>query len=369
MKVLYGITKSNFGGAQRYVFELASETKHLGHDAAVICGGNGILIEKLNKNGIRIISLNELERDIGMKKEISSFFRILKILRSERPDVFHVNSSKMGGLGSFAGRIAGIKNIIFTAHGWEFNAPRPGWQKNLIKFFSWLTILGAHKTICVSEKTRRNVLQFPFVKRRLVVIRNGIQNFELKSRQTARKELGIPENEFVVGATSELHKVKGLDVLFKSWKEFRNKYSGLLFLAGTGDELENLKNMAQNMDISDSVIFKGFVKDVRFFLSAFDIFAFPSRSEALPYAPLEAGVAGLPVVATAVGGVPEIIVSGINGILVPSEDWKAIFSSLILLRENPELRTRLGEELKKTVQEKFSKEKMIEKTFALYTNA
>ena len=366
MKILYGITKSNFGGAQRYVFELACEAKKRGHDVVVICGGNGILIEKLNENNIRVISLNDLGRDIGIKKEISSFFRILKTLRNEKPDVFHVNSSKMGGLGSLAGRIARVNKIIFTTHGWEFNAPRPSWQKVLIKFFSWLTVLGAHKTICVSEKTKRNVVGLPFIKSKLIVVRNGVQSFELKPRGIARKELGLPENEFVVGAVSELHKVKGLDILLKAWSRFRKKYSGLLAIAGSGDELENLQNMAQTLGISDSVKFLGFVKDVRCLLFGFDVFAFPSRSEALPYAPLEAGLASLPVIASAVGGVPEIIESGINGVLVPSEDSDAVFSSLILLREEPDLRIRLGTELNKTVKEKFSVERMFEETFNLY---
>ena len=133
-----------------------------------------------------------------------------------------------------------------------------------------------------------------------------------------------------------------------------------------GGERKNLQNMATNLGISDSVVFKGFVDNARSSLSGFDIFCMPSRSEAMPYALLEAGLAGLPVIATNVGGIPEIIESGISGILIPTEDSEALFSSLILLSEDAELRKRLGINLKHSIQENFSFEKMVKQTFQLY---
>ncbi|MDO8565324.1 MAG: glycosyltransferase [bacterium] len=174
MKIIYGITKSNFGGAQRYVFDLATETQKAGHEVAVICGAGGVLVEKLKENGIRVIEIEGMKRDISLIDEFRSLHFIFRTLYKERPDVFHTNSSKMGGLGNIAARLAGVKKIIFTGHGWAFNEPRLEWQKVLIKFLAWLTILLSHKTICVSEKTKRDVVGWPFVKNKLVVIHNGI---------------------------------------------------------------------------------------------------------------------------------------------------------------------------------------------------
>lgn len=358
MRILYGITKSNFGGAQRYVFNLATEAKRRGHEVSVLCGGEGALIEKLKEEKIRVVSLDKLERDISISKEFLSLFDVLKILREEKPDVFHINSSKMGGVGAFAGRLAGIKKIIFTAHGWAFNEPRPWWQKIVIKFLHWVTILCSHKTICVSKGTKKNVRNWPFVKKKLVVIRNGIKEFELAPRTS--------EGGLVVGSTSELHRIKGLDVLLEAWSKFRKGHRGQLVLFNDGEERKNLENMAINLGISDSVIFKGFVDDARSQLSSFDIFCMPSRSEALPYGLLEAGLAELAVIATPVGGIPEIIESGTNGVLVPVENSEVLFSTLVLLAEDKELRGRLGTNLKATIKEKFSFEKMIENTLALY---
>ncbi|PJA33127.1 MAG: hypothetical protein CO185_00405 [Candidatus Zambryskibacteria bacterium CG_4_9_14_3_um_filter_42_15] len=357
MKILYGITKSNFGGAQRYVFELALEAKRQKHDVVVLCGQAGKLVDKLNENEIKVVTLDNLERDISIIKEVKSFFQIVKILKQEKPEVFHVNSSKMGGLGALAGRIAGVKKIIFTGHGWAFNEPRPRRQKNIIKFFTWITILLSYKTICVSSKTRKDVRGWPFIKNKLILIHNGVSNFDLVKRS---------DKTFTVGTTSELHKIKGLDVLLLAWKKFIKKYEAKLIIIGTGEERSNLENMARNLGISDSIIFMGFVENARSLLSNFDIFCMPSRSEALPYGILEAGLAELPVIATPVGGIPEIIESGRNGVLVPVENDEILFSTLVLLAEDKELRKRLGTNLKSSIEENFSFEQMVTKTFALY---
>ncbi|PJA36704.1 MAG: hypothetical protein CO183_02105 [Candidatus Zambryskibacteria bacterium CG_4_9_14_3_um_filter_42_9] len=364
MKILYGITKSNFGGAQRYVYELADEAKNKGFDVSVLCGraendktSDNLLIKKLGVQNIKVTPIDGLQRDISFTKEISSFFQILKIIKNERPDVFHINSSKMGALGAMAGRLAGIKNIIFTAHGWAFNEPRPLWQKIPIKFFAWLTILCTHKTISVSEKIKKDMERWPFTKNKLVVIHNGMSRFNLAQRENG---------SFTVGTIAELHRIKGLDILLIAWNKFIKKHQAKLVIIGEGEERKNLENMAQKLGISDSVIFKGFVDNARSFLSNFDIFCMPSRSEGMPYALLEAGLAKLPVIASAVGGITEIIENGQNGILVEPEDAETIFSSLILLTEDKDLRERLGTNLKASIEEEFSFENMVRETFKLY---
>jgi len=278
MQILYGITKSNFGGAQRYVFELAEEAKKQGHDVAVLCGGEGVLVEKLSKSKIRVISLEQLQRDVSVIKEIKSFFQILKILKREKPDIFHINSSKMGGLGAFAGRTVGVKKIIFTVHGWAFNEPRLGWQKVLIKFLVWITLLLSHKIICVSKKSKADVEKWPFIKNKLFVIYNGLSEFNLVKRK---------DKLLTVGTMSELHRIKGLDILLLAWAKFIKKHEAKLIIFNDGEERRNLENMAKKLGISGSVIFKGFVGNARSELSCFDIFCMPSRSEAMPYAILE----------------------------------------------------------------------------------
>ena len=249
MKIIYGITKSNFGGAQRYVFDLARAAQAAGHDVAVMCGGNGVLIKKLEAEHIRVITIPGFSRDVDLLGDASRLWFIIKTIGHEKPDVFHINSSKMGGAGIFVGRLLGVKKIIFTGHGWAFKEQRPFWQKALIKFFSWLIVVGAHKTICVSEQTKRDIAGWPFIKRKLVVIYNGIESFDLTPRQVGG---------FEVGTIAELHKIKGLDILLHAWAKFiKKRPQAKLVIMGEGEEHESLDKLSHKLGIADSVTFKG----------------------------------------------------------------------------------------------------------------
>ncbi|MBI2086855.1 MAG: glycosyltransferase [Candidatus Zambryskibacteria bacterium] len=175
------------------------------------------------------------------------------------------------------------------------------------------------------------------------------------------------ESKLIIGTVAELHKVKGLDILLYAWARFIAKYPNAeLQILGDGEERGNLKALAKTLDISGSVKFPGYVNNVKEYLSTFDIFCLPSRSEALPYSLLEAGAAGLPVVATKVGGIPEVIENGINGALVEPENSEELFSTLLLFAESKDLRKRLGTNLKETVLKNFPVKKMVEETLRVY---
>jgi hypothetical protein len=110
--------------------------KERGQDVSVAFGGDGLLKQKLEENNIKIIKVKNLERDINFLKELKVFIDLYKLFKKERPDIIHLNSSKIGGSGAFIGRLSGIKKIIYTAHGFPFREDRSQWQIILIKFFS-----------------------------------------------------------------------------------------------------------------------------------------------------------------------------------------------------------------------------------------
>ncbi len=168
VKILYLITKSNWGGAQRYAYDLATNLPK-DFSIAVACGGSGPLVQKLREKNIRVINISKLERDINLFSEFVVFFQLLKLFTTEKPDVIHVNSSKIGGLGAFAGRLSGVPKMIFTVHGWPFNEDRPLWQRKIIYFLTWLTILFSHKviTVCTADYNQ-------FKSKKVVLTHNGI---------------------------------------------------------------------------------------------------------------------------------------------------------------------------------------------------
>jgi len=371
-RILYVITKANWGGAQRYVFDLANASTDAGHDVLVVSGNEGPLTERLKEASIKTRTIAAMKRDISIMDEFRSFKTLLNIIDEFRPDVLHGNSSKAGALAALAGRLKGIDTIVFTAHGWAFNEGRPRWQKMIIGLFHYATVLLAHKTICVSRAIRQDAAWMPFVAKRFSVIHNGVSEGTLLSREEARMKIapdlarGFP-NALWIGSIAELHPTKGLDTLVEAFAAIAHELpSTVLVLMGDGNEWAKLEKLVQIYDLPDRVVLSGFVKDASTYLNALDMFVLPSRSEALGYALLEAGLASLPSIGTRVGGIPEVLDDGETGLLVPPGKSILLSQALTELVNDPALRNRLGTALHEKVRSEFSIAAMTEKTLALY---
>src|SRR3989344_3250000 len=326
-KVLLVITKSNFGGAQRYVYDFATSLPKENFEVVVAFGQGGELQERLKKADVRTIYLETLQRDVSVIKDFDVFFELIKIFRTERPDVVHLNSSKIGGTGSVAARVCDIPKIIFTAHAWAFNEKRNFISRIIIAILQWITVLLCHKTITVSESLAKQILIFPFIsKSKIKVVYNGLDNIDFENRDQSRHKHSSKQAEkrdlmlnhsVWIGTISELHKNKGVDIALSAFAKIAKKYDQIIYVViGEGEEREKLTRQISELGLSDRAFLVGFVPEAKRYLKAFDIFTLTSRTEALPYVILEAGLAGLPIVASAAGGIPEIINSEETGLLI-----------------------------------------------------
>lgn len=370
-KVLFVITKSNWGGAQKYVYELATSLDHNLFEPVVALGGNGILASKLHESHIRVISLPSLERDINPLRDFASFRNLLRVMRDERPDAVHLNSSKIGGLGSFAARIAGIPHIIFTAHGWAFNEDRSIVSRLAIKLLYFITIALCDTTIAVSHAVAEKAPAWG-MRNKIVVIHPPTHREDLANKKSAREHFvrAVPslhgDNRLWVGIVAELHKNKGLSYAIEAMKEPSLQKNSLLLIVGAGQEEMALKNLVQASSLGGSVFFAGFDGDAPRLMTAFDIFLLPSTTEAFGYVLLEAGFAEVPVVASRVGGIPEIVDDNKTGLLIEPRKRVAIREAIQSLIDSPALRARLGSALHAKVTHEFSPEKIVSKTAKLY---
>ncbi len=383
-KIFYLITKGNFGGAQRYVYDLAINLPPENFDVTVITGdlpaqaGVGELERHLKTAGIKTQKIDGLIRDVSLLNEWRVFWYLIKLFRTERPDIIHLNSSKIGAMGALAGRLAGVKKIIFTGHGWAFNEKRPRWQRVIIYILHWLTVFLSHKTIAVSEKTKDQLSHLPFTKNKFVVVHNGLSPVNYLPRETARQELAgkiwkkgfDPESlnkVLIIGTIAELHKNKGVDYLIKSIAELKEKLpNALIWIIGDGEEKDNLRELIKINKLKDHVFLLGKIDDAKKYLKAFDIFTLTSRTEAFPYAILEAGQASLPVMASTVGGIPEVISDFNLGLLVRPGNIKEIKLALTRLIDNPTERHLFGKNLAKKVNKEFTVAKMVKETMGVY---
>lgn len=369
IKILYVITKSNWGGAQRYVYDLAVNMPEDKFDIVVAHGENGILKKKLAEENIRTISIESLKRNIQIFGELANFFALLKILKKEKPDIIHLNSSKIGGMGALAGRIINIKKIIFTAHGWAHDEERNFLERKIIKFLHWITVLLTHTTIAVSNKTKEQLGNFPFVSKKILVIHNGIVEPIFKDKYEARENLIPNKKEAVwIGTISELHKTKGLKYAIEAISNIIQRNKDVIFtIIGDGEERKSLSKLIEESDLNKNIFLLGHIDDAQKYLKAFDVFTITSIKEGLPYTLLEAGMAELPVVASNVGGIPEIIEDKKLGFLVEPANIEGIEKSLLYLIENKDKRMQFGKNLHEKVKADFTLEKMLKETLQIYS--
>ncbi|TSC68896.1 MAG: hypothetical protein G01um101456_452 [Parcubacteria group bacterium Gr01-1014_56] len=301
-KVLLCITKSNWGGAQRYVFDLATSLPKEEFDVSVAFGQRGRLAEELEKGGIKTHEIKSLERDVSIRSDIKSFFELYKLFRMIKPDIVHLNSSKIGGLGSLAARFARVPRIIFTAHGWPFWEKRGFPARAMIWFASWLTALFSHTTICISDFDLRVARRMPFVGKKAVRIYNGIdQHMAFGTGDIVRS--AFPPGVTITGTVGELNKNKNQQALVEQAK---NNSDMFVAIVGEGEERGQLEDKIKKYNLESHVKLFGFIPAIEV-LRGFDVFALPSLKEGLPYVLLEAKLAGLPIVANRVGGVGEIL--------------------------------------------------------------
>ena len=372
-KILYVITKSNWGGAQRYVFDLATSLPPETFEITVVSGGDGILNKKLHDFSIRTISVPSMRRDISFASDLKTFFAFYRIFRTEKPNTIHLNSPKAAGFGSLAGRLAGIKKIITTVHGFAFNEPRPFYQKLLIEFFTWITMFLSHKVIVIAKKECEQARKFWFIKKKIVLIPLGIKPLpNLLKADDARKEIGkiidaSLAGKTIIGTIAELHPNKGLSYLIDAMKDVTQKHpETVCIIIGDGQEKNNLINQIKNRGLDKSVFLAGFIDNAPDFLNAFDIFVLPSLKEGLPYVLLEAGLASLAIIATNVGGIPDIIKNNETGFLIPPKNTQSLAEAISFLIDNKDKREAVSRSLQVNIKSQFSFEKMLEETIKLY---
>ncbi len=370
-KILFVITKSNWGGAQRYVFDLAISLSST-YDISVALGGNGKLKEILDNNHIPTIALTHLTNTISFQEEFRSFREMYRLFRTERPDILHLNSSKAGALGALAGRLAHVPHIVFTAHAWAWNEDRPFFARAGIALFHWLTVILSHRTITVSHSVYDQMAHFPFTKRKMRVIHPGIIPLPRVDRAQARALFAtrFPLLRDATGpwlvTLAELHPIKGHRYALTAFLELLKTHpTAVYILIGDGSERDALSDFVKKEGLTDSVFFAGHIQDAPTLLSAFDICVLPSLSEAFGYVLLEAGGAEVPVIASRVGGIPEIISQG-TGTLVPPKNEDLILDALLHVLATPKETSTFTRALKERVSTYFTKERMVEETSALY---
>ncbi|MFL5342130.1 MAG: glycosyltransferase family 4 protein, partial [Gemmataceae bacterium] len=289
--------------------------------------------------------------------------KALDVLAGLRPHVVHTHQiGALWYIGQAAAKLGGVP-VIHTEHGnhliWSAN-----WYHGLKNRVFWhRSARFAEQFCCVSDEIAETVSRWRTVpEEKIKVVINGIRTdaFSDRSRRPdVRRELGIPPEAPVIGTVGRLSEVKRQGLLLRAVATLRCRIPEVrLLLVGDGPERDRLEHAAAELNVRDRVCFAGYQANPEHFLQAMDIFALTSRSEGLPVSLLEAWAAGLPVVCSAVGGVPKVITHGEDGLLFPSGDEDALVAAITAIVGDPALATRLGKAGRVKVEDKYSLERM-----------
>lgn len=367
-KVLYVVTLSEWGGAQHIVYLLA---KHLRSDyeITVACAPGGLLVERLRGLGLRVIEIPELCRLPHPLRDLRALGKLYSLMQAERFDIVHTHSTKAGLLGRLAASLAKVPVILFTAHGWAFSEGRAWPWRWLLAQAERLPACLSTKIICVSEYDRQVAVRFGVASpEKLVVIPNGLETEPFRSatdKRKLRRQLGMNESEGLITMVGRLAPPKDFETLIAAWEDLR--VSGWkIWIVGEGPLRPRLENIIQAKGLRHEIMLVGERYDVPTVLQASDIFVLSSRWEGMPLTIIEAMLAGLPVIATRVGGVPELVAEGTTGLLVPLRDPLALRDALAQLIVSEESRRLFGERGRQRALQQFTVERMIHRVRALY---
>lgn len=357
-----------WGGAEVYLVTLMRRLRAMpGFDVSAILFNEGRLAEELRGLGISVTIIPE-----GRNNAASILCRMFRHFRANPCDVVHTHKPKDNFLGALAGLFSGKVHIVRTLHG----APEPfqGIKSIKMDFYEFLDRLAIKlmisRVILVSLNLR-NRIDKKWTLSKTECIHNGIEpRFRVQTeRSLMRRELGVDEEDRLIGAVGRLSAVKGHELLIRAAAELlSSKCKIKVLLVGDGPLLGLLRELADKLGILKHVLFVGHQDNVQDFLTAMDIFVLPSLHEGIPMALLEALAMELPVVATRVGGIPEVIDHGVNGLLVTPADVQLLAESVRALIDDQFRARNLGKAGRARIEKEFTAERMAERIAEIYTS-
>ena len=355
------ITELSTGGAQVALYRLLAGLDRERYLPIVAClyNGDAEIAEYIRSLGVPVFDLK-----MNAKWRVDAFWRLFQLLRETRPTILHTWLFHANISGRMVGRLARTPIIIASER-------TMGKEEYTRLWVNRLTAPLVDKIICVSQQVHEfaeQVIHLPPEK--LVVIPNGvpIEDFaRLPNALQARAALDLPTGELLIGSIGRMHRVKGYDFLLDAFSRIAASHTNSrLLMVGDGPELDAMKTKTSQLGLEQRVTFLGKRNDIAAILPAMDIFVLPSLHEGMPNAVLEAMAARLCVVASSVGGIPELVIHGQTGLLVPPRDSEALANALISLLNAPQMRSQMGQTGRKRALEHYSIQSNIDKTQKLY---
>lgn len=373
--ILYVITKLELGGAQKHLLSLISNLDKSKYSVFLFTAKEGLLLnDALSISGLCVKTSSLLERQINLFKDIPALFEIYSFIKKYNIDIVHTHSSKAGIIGRLAARLAKVKIIIHTVHGWPFNDYQSFLARYIYIFLERFAARFSDKLIVVSGFDKGKGLKNRIGDNsKYALIYYGIlfENFggSEYNINNIRRELRLRSDDLLIGMISCLKPQKAPQDFIKLAYLINKNIPGLKFiLIGDGILRKRIEDLIAGYRLKNQVLLLGWRRDIPEILSAIDIFALTSLWEGLPIAVLEAMASAKPVVVTDTGGIREIIFENKTGFMVKPGDINSMAEKLKLLLNSAKLREKIGLDARNSLASSFRLEAMVRQTQDLYGN-
>lgn len=369
IKVLH-ITQATIGGTLEYLKLFFTHINKDEYEVYLACPSYGPMKKEIENIGVKVYPL-EMAREISLKDDLSSFIEMKRLIKKVSPDIVHLHSSKAGVLGKLASYLNRTP-CIYNAHGWSFSMNVSDKKKKVYSLIEKYTSLFCDKIVNISEYEHNLAKQYNIASdKKMITIYNGIDIEKYKNikycKQDILKELHIPNNSFVVGMVARISEqkdpVKFIEVAKEVCKVIDNAY---FVLVGDGELRQIVENLIKKYGLEDRVKITGWVNDVNKYISIFDVAILTSRWEGFGLVLTEYMAASKPIIASNVGGIPELIENDYNGILVNVEDIRHFTEAIIDINNNKEKKSIYVKNSTKILKEKFNIKTVINKHDVLY---
>jgi glycosyltransferase involved in cell wall biosynthesis len=372
INLLQIITKLELGGAQLSTLDLIKSLDSNIYNAHLITGAEGILMgEALAIPNLKVRIIPSLIREISFLRDIRALIGIYSFIKSHKIDIVHTHSSKAGILGRWAAKLAGVKFIVHTIHGWEFHSYQSKLRKTFYILLERMAAMITDQFIAVTEHDINEGLQNRIgTLHKYRLVRYGIrkEKFDTGSNGSLRKKLGLDKDDFLVGMIACFKQQKSpQDFVLAAEKVAQHVPRAKFVMVGDGQLKGRVSELVEKLSLKNKFLLLGWQRDIPQIMSSLDVLVLTSLWEGLPIVFLEAMASGKPIVANDISGNREIVKDGINGFLVSSRDTFALADRIIQLSKDRNLAQEMGERGKGALNNYFNLEHMVALTCDIYS--